>query len=345
VTWQETRAWLNSHRWELAARAADLYPFASRVAGTALLAKTEWLPSEPVPLEAIRLSWSEEPAGWTVTGDEAAEFGLTAGFARYCDAMRALTPPRVFHNRMCYALRDLQEAKRTMLFGPAPYFANIDVGEAVAHELAQATLLGGADLPLRRAIGDPLDISRRPLPVAISTLVLRQDSDGSRMLLHWRDPAKVAMNGGLYQVAPVGVFQPSHDAGFNVRNDFDLWRGIQREMYEELLGGSEDYGSDTRPIDYTAWEFARKLDAARETGDVTAHWLGAGIDPLTLVCDLLCRVTFASHIFDEVFEKLVGTNDEGTLSAVPFTAETVERYKMQAAGAALLRLAARSLSR
>ena len=58
-------------------------------------------------------------------------------------------------------------------------------------------------------------------------------------------------------------------------------------------------------------------------------------------CDLLCRVTFASHVFDDVFANVVGTNDEGSLSAVPFTAETVERYPMQAAGAALLRLAGR----
>ena len=351
MTWRQTRAWLNEHRWELAARAADLYPDAPRVAGTALLAKTEWLPSEPVPLKAIRLEWSERPAGWAVTGDEAAPFGVTAGFPRYSDAMRELTSPRVFHNRMCYALRGIGDS---MVFGPAQYFANIDIGEAVAHEYARAVRSGETDLPLRRAIGDPLDLSRRPLPVAISTLVLRQDRDGPRMLLHWRDPAKVAMNGGLYQVAPVGVFQPSDDAEWNLRNDFDLWRSIQREMHEELLGGSEDYGSDTRPIDYAGWEFARKLDAAREIGDIAVDWLGAGIDPLTLVCDLLCRVTFASHAFDDVFEqdvfeqdvfeKVVGANDEGTLSAIPFTAETVRRYPIQPAGAALLRLAARSLS-
>ena len=75
----------------------------------------------------------------------------------------------------------------------------------------------------------------------------------SSFALHWRDPGKVAMNGGLYQVAPVGVFQPSHDAQWNVPNDFDLWRSIQREMHEELLGGSEEYGSDTAPIDYRSW--------------------------------------------------------------------------------------------
>ena len=349
MTWLRTRAWLNEHRWELATQAADLYPHAKRVAGTALLAKNDWLPSEPIPVDAIRLEWREEPAGWAVTGDEAAalsagEGGVTAGFARYSEAMRELAPPRIFHNRICYGLRDLRESKRTMVFGPVPYFANIDIGEAVAHEYARAVRSGETDLPLRRAIGDPLDLSRRPLPVAISTLVLRQDRNDTRMLLHWRDPAKVAMNGGLYQVAPVGVFQPSSDAEWNLRHDFDLWRGIQREMYEELLGGCEDYGSDTRPIDYAAWEFAQKLDTARQSGQITVDWLGAGIDPLTLVCDLLCRVTIAPAVFDDVLGDVVGVNDEGTLTAVPFTAETVARYPMQPASAALLRLAGRQRS-
>lgn len=330
MTWLETRDRLNRHRWRLASEAAGWYPDAPRVAGTALLADPSWLPAGAVPLEEIRLEWHEKPADWPVT----------ARRPLYSDTLRALAPPRVFANRMCYGLRAIDAAKRTMAFEPAPYFANIDIGEAVAHEFADSP----SHLPLREAVGDPLDISRRPLPVAISTLVLRRDGDRARMLLHWRDPAKVAMNGGLHQVAPVGVFQPSHDAEWNVRNDFDLWRGIQREMAEELLGGSEDYGSDTGPIDYGAWDFARRLDAARRVGEVTADWLGAGIDPLTLVCDLLCRVTVAAAVFDDIFEGVVGVNDEGTLTTVPFDPENVERYSgrepMQPAGAALLRLAA-----
>lgn len=343
--WRETRAWLNEHRWELATAAARLYPAATRVAGTALLADPAWLPAAPVPLELLRLQWSDEPARWAVTGDEAARFGVTAGFARYSGAMRALAPPPVFQDRICYALRALWEPKRTMVFGRASYFANIDIGEAVAHEYADAMRHGRRELPLRHAVGDPLDLARRPLPVAVSTLVLRRGGGGTRMVLHWRDPAKVASGGGLYQVAPVGAFQPSDDAEWNVRHDFDLWRGILREMHEELLGGSEDYGSAVRPIDYAGWKFARRLDAARRTGEVSAVWLGAGVDPLTLVCDLLCRVTIDAPVFDEVFASLVTANDEGVLITVPFDEESVQRYSsreaMQPAGAALLRLALR----
>jgi hypothetical protein len=333
MTWLETRAWLNEHRWQLCRQAAELYPDAGRVAGTALLADPGWLPPAPVPLEELRLEWDDQPARWPVT----------AGEPRYSDTMRELAPPRVFANRLCYGWRGIDEAKRTMAFGPVPYFANIDIGEAVAHEYAHAVRNGATDLPMRRAVGDPLDLTRRPVPVAISTLVLRRDGEQTRMLLHWRDPAKVAMNGGLYQVAPVGVFQPSDDREWNVLNDFDLWRGIQREMAEELLGASEEYGSDTAPIDYAAWDFARKLDAARRSGDLVVQWLGAGIDPLTLVCDLLCRVTIAAPVFDDVLAGLVTENDEGVTTTVPFDAATVERYStresMQPAGAALLRLA------
>ena len=53
--------------------------------------------------------------------------------------------------------------------------------------------------------------------LAISTLTLRLDRASGRasFLLHWRDPAKVGHAGGLYQVIPVGVFQPSGEAGWN----------------------------------------------------------------------------------------------------------------------------------
>jgi hypothetical protein len=45
--------------------------------------------------------------------------------------------------------------------------------------------------------------------VAISTLTLRRSAGGDASFpLHWRDPAKVTHAGGLYQVIPVGIFQP-----------------------------------------------------------------------------------------------------------------------------------------
>jgi len=51
--------------------------------------------------------------------------------------------------------------------------------------------------------------------------------------------SQVASGGGQYQLAPAGMFQPSHSAPWNTANDFSLWRAITRELNEELLGGDE----------------------------------------------------------------------------------------------------------
>src|SRR4029077_3059346 len=89
---------------------------------------------------------------------------------------------------------------------------------------------------LRAQIADPCDLRRRPVNLAISTLTLRlaQATGRASFLLHWRDPAKVGHAGGLYQVIPVGVFQPSGDAAWHEREDFSLWRCMLREFDEEL---------------------------------------------------------------------------------------------------------------
>jgi hypothetical protein len=156
------------------------------------------------------------------------------------------------------------------------------------------------------------------------------------MILHWRDPAKVASGGGLYQVAPVGVFQPSNDAPWNRANDFSLWRAITREMSEELLGSTENYRSDVRPIDYERWPFYADLKAARQTGTLRLYWLGLGIDPLTLVADMLTVAVFDEVLFDRTFTTLVTANDEGHILTdrlsdeatvgFPFNSATIERF-------------------
>ncbi|WP_322759095.1 transcriptional regulator [Frankia sp. Cr2] len=279
-----------------------------------------------------------------------------------------------------------------LTFAPGSYFDVINICEAAAHELAGAVLArltdagwapppgeipgeipGGSravltpiswpdlpvrwsELPWRQLIGDPFDAGRRPLLPAISTLVLRRDpvSGQASFPLHWRDPAKVASGGGLYQVMPVGMFQPSADAAWNEMHDLDLWRATVRELSEELLGAGESYGTDIAPLDYESWPLYRALAQARAAGRLRVFWLGTGVDPLTLVVDMLQAAVFDADVFDTLFANLVTTNAEGqvigtrsdgsgAVRGIPFTAETVERYAgtepMQPAGAALLRLA------
>ncbi len=378
--WLRERGFLNARRHELSRAAQDLYPRSWRVVGTPMLARPEWIPAAPVPLDQLTLLWRpgeldgpgldgpvldgpvlDGPVldGPVLDGTGAESVAVRplrddgSRFGCYADALGALSRPGLFENRTCYRLLEVRASAgaSSLVFGRGRYFEMINTGEAAAHEFAAASQPRGnpvrptemKDLPLRSLIGDPTDLRRRPVMAAIAALVLRADRDSGdvQMILHWRDPARVATGGGLYQVAPVGMFQPSHDAAWNLSHDFSLWRAIVRELSEELLGAGEDYHSDTAPIDY------------RRNGTLRVHWLGLGMDPLTLVVDMLSVAVFDAALFDAVFAGLVSANEEGRMITsenpagaaigVPFSAASVERFTdgepMQAAGAALLRTA------
>jgi hypothetical protein len=414
--WLRERGFLNARRHELARAAQDLYPRSWRVAGTPMLARHEWIPAAPIPLDQVTLSWrpgehareldGPVPDGPVLDGTGAESAAVRplrddgSRFGCYADALGALSRPRLFENRTCYRLLEVRASAgaASLVFGPGRYFEMINTGEAAAHEFAAVSLahpspapeaarsnlphrlaaedaranpahdpapdearghrphaLAAGDLPLRSLIGDPTDLRRRPVMAAIAALVLRADRDSGdvQMILHWRDPALVATGGGLYQVAPVGMFQPSHDAAWNLSHDFSLWRSIVRELSEELLGAGEDYHSDAAPIDYQRWPLYTALADARRNGTLRVHWLGLGMDPLTLVVDMLSVAVFDAAFFDAVFAGLVSANEEGRIVTgedptgaavgIPFSAASVERFTaaepMQAAGAALLRTA------
>jgi hypothetical protein len=272
----------------------------------------------------------------------------------YSAAVADLAAPAIFENRRTYRLADADLAgsggagaggpQGSLAFAPGSFFQGYDVGPAVAHEHAAALLgvLGREDL--RALAGDPRELARRPANLAISTLTLRADGAAATFPLHWRDPAKVGHAGGLFQVVPVGIFQAADDGPASQAQDFDLWRGMTREFAEELLGTPEEYGPAGSAVDYGAWPFARQLNAARDGGAVRPWVLGLGVDPLTLATDLLTAVVIDAPVFDELFGAMVSNNAEGRIRpGLPFTAETISRLTtrepMQAAGAALLRLA------
>lgn len=341
--WLRVRGHLRNHRYELALMASrELYPDVPRAAGTPLLTIGRWMPVRPVRLGDIGLDLDPRADGPAAAPDP-----------RYSDLMRRLAAPSVFENRPTYRLldADLAGAAPRMRFGSGHYFDAVDTGEAVAHEFAAGHLVGRMDLPRRSAIGLPIDPARRPTNVALSALTIRFDRETGNawFLVHWRDPAKVGHAGGLFQVIPVGVFQPATDHPDSVRNDFSLWRCLQREYAEELLGQAET-PADAPPIDYASWPAAATLGRECEAGTVRAFCLGMGVDPLTLATDLLCAVVVDAPVFDRLFSGLVSGNAEGELALAadgrtghPFTADEVERLArhepMQAAGAALLSLA------
>jgi hypothetical protein len=362
--WRVVRRWLNENRHELFTLAASLYPQAGRVRGTSLLCRDEWIPNEPLELQRVTLNWKDRSPLPEVNGEgQASEHvrPLSADGARYptyAGAIAALDPPSLFENRPSYRIlsADLSGPERFIDFTSGHYFDGINIGEALAHELA-ADRLGSPEppacerLPLRSSVGDPCDLARRSVMPAITTLTLRRDRSGhASFLLHWRDPAKVTHAGGLYQVMPSGIFQPADSTPGSQQGDFNIWRCMVREFSEELLGTSEDYHSLGTPLDYDRWPFFRQLNEGRRSGRLGVFCVGLGVDPLTMVVDILTVAVFDGDLFDAAFEHLVEINAEGRVisgpqeTGIPFTDGAVTKFAgdaepMQSAGAALLRLA------
>lgn len=313
MTWLEVRKTLRDNRFKLGIEAASRYPDLPTLAGSTLLTRPDWLPERPVALSAIDLTLAESPPLPELPG------------RGYAATMAELDPPAVFENRPTYRLLSATLTGTPRLeFGHGTYFDHIDTGEAAAHELA-----AGGPTPLRDAVGDPRDLTRRPANLAISVLTVRRGQSGATFFLHWRDPARVGHAGGLYQVLPVGVFQatgPGRDHA-----DFSLWHCVLREYAEELLGEPER--SD---VDYDTWPFAVAMTSALRDGRISADCLGLGVDPLTFATDLLVRVELAADVFDDLLGNWVTHNDEGAVSERPFTAASIAGLALQPAGAALL---------
>jgi hypothetical protein len=362
--WLRVTAYLNRDRYELAVRAAAGYPPGLRVAGTPLLAPPAWRLPAPVPLDGIRLEFRPDaprPDVPDVAALAPSALPLRADgtrYRRYSDVVAALAAPALFENRPTYRLIEADlagaegQAGPRLAFGPGRFFDGVDTGGAAGHEYAAARLgetAASASLPrrpYREALGGPVGLARRSATMAVSALTLRHDrSAGTAMFpLHYREPGKVSHAGGLYQVIPVGVFQPSGEAPWNEANDFSLWRGLLREYAEELLGADEDYGSERAPIDYAAWPLARAMTGGLADGRVRAWCLGLGADPLTFALDLLAVVVIDAPLYDALFGDLVDVNAEGrVIEPRPFDEPSVTELlagaPLQAAAAALLTLA------
>ncbi|GGL25004.1 hypothetical protein [Nocardia jinanensis] len=351
--WIDTRSYVREHRSDLDAAAARAYPALHRVADSTLLAHEEWIPSAPIHLEDVVSALEVTPVSKAVGSAPPASPALPVRgtgdlYTNYAEAVGELVAPTVFENRPTFRLvhADLTAETPSMRFGLGSYFDSINIGEAAAHEFAMALQGHGELSGVRAAITDPCDPAQRPVNLAISTVTIRRDpgTGAESFLLHWRDPRKVGHAGGMYQVVPVGIFQPSGNAEWNIGNDFSLWHNMVREFAEELGGADEDHGSEIAPIDYENWEFAARFDQARRDGSVVAYCLGLGVDPLSFATDLLTAVVIDGPVFDSLFGNALSSNAEGhILEWQPFTPEHVQsvvtEHPVQAAGIAALRRA------
>jgi hypothetical protein len=355
--WRGTRRLLNAHRSELVTVATSLYPEEIRLANTGLLAPGHWIPTEPVELNRVELAYAPDAPEPQLDGTESETshvrpfITLARRFQRYTQAVRDLEHPKLFENKMCWRLLEVDWSDGGhLVFGPARYFAGVDINEAVAHETAYSYLTNQGELraakptmrelPFRRLVGNPFDTSRRPILPAISTLTVRNGQTGPSFLLHRRDAQNVASAGGMLQVIPSGMFQPSSVMPGTQKADFDLWRNIMREYSEELLGNPEHDG-DGQPVRYDTEPFAT-LDAARADGRLRVFCLAIGVDALTLFGEILTVAIFDADLFDECAGDFVDLNDEGNIvdGLVPFSPQTIDKlvtaHRIAPAGAGCL---------
>ncbi len=331
--WVNTRRNLNKNRARLTQLVSNLYPSAMRLSSTGILMPEDWRLAAPVDLASIELVWRGDAAPPKVTGQHAETRALRPfaspgqHYTRYHRAVRDLDRPRLFENRLCYRLLDVDPAHSgsgrlalSLTLGNMCYFDMIDVGEALAHEAARAAIDARGNiksdqvrwdrLPFRRMIQDPFALADYPLMLSVSTLTVRRSKSGTTFLMLRRNPAKVAIAGGMLSVFPTGVFQPASVVPAPNSPDFNLWRNVMREYSEEFLGNPEHDG-DGPPIDYDNEEPFRSLDAARRAGKIRVSCLGVGIDALNYVGDVFTVAVFDADIFDSVFDGMVQQNEEG----------------------------------
>jgi len=364
--WIRTRQMLNRHRAELTQVAQDLYPESVRFDRTGFLMPGDWRVENPVDLASVEVELLHPPAP-IVTGRHTETLPLRPllspgkHYETYHRAMRDLDRPRLFENRICYRLLDVQWSASAgrLALGYMRYFDMIDTGEALAHELAldqidaQGNLKRNGPqwdrLSFRKLIPGPFDLRTYPLMLSISTLTIRRSRAGTTFLLLRRGMGQVAIAGGMLSVMPTGVFQPASILPTHDSTDLDMWHNMMREYSEEFLGNPEHDGNGD-PIDYVRQEPFRSLDAARNAGKIRVYCLGVGLDTLNFVGDVLTVAIFDADVFDEIFDGLVESNDEGIVTGngnnseqFVFDGATIDRLfsaeAMAPSGAACLSLA------
>lgn len=345
--WRETRTSLGRTRRALALVAEQLYPDYSvpGLEGCGVIAHPDWIPPAPVALDQVVLRLDPDLAPATVTGGEPEAASVRpwcapgVRYRRYHDAIRDLASPRLFENRLCFRLASLDWTGNSMRFGHMGFFDAMDVNEALAHETAEEHLARDHDgrlvttrpswrnLRFRSRVGDPFDLRRRPLMGAVGTLTIR-GGDSPSVVLHHRDGSRVAGGGGMTHLLPAGIFQPSSVLPAAISADFSLWRNIQREFAEELLGHDE-YDGSGQPIAYDSLEPFATMDRAFAEERIRVWCLGVTLDALTLAGDILTVAVIEPDIYDTLFGAAVESNTEGAVPsrALPFEGNTLRHLR------------------
>ena len=320
-----------------------------------LFTQRGWIPSEPLPLDQVRLSFSDIPrddfldaknrlaAYWPAMKDVAVP--------SYHAAVRRHDAPKSFFNGVSFRLLHAEPAQNPvqLRFGMGTYFDGFDTCEPLGFEAALrfeesrgATVRG----PYRDWLGDPFDLTSRCAVPGVNTLTIRRSGKDVTFYLHQR--TSVATAAGTVHVVPAGEFQPSSQQPRPKAAELDLRSTIIREYAEEFLGHEDvlEQRVDEPQIDFVSDRRFNPLSKALRGGGAKTHYLGLGLYPLTWKPEILLVSVFEAELFDRLFDNMVEEVIEGRLvvttrlkhsryafrgkkgiyEGLPFNAETVGRY-------------------
>lgn len=240
-----------------------------------------------------------------------------APVATYSEAIELHAKPALWNDLATYRVVsvDLAGANPEIQVGISSFFLGVDISELLGHELAAGSRGRRRDrpatYPIRYRLGSPVDLAARNVLTAVSALTLRVSGDRSTFFLHERDRSKVALAGGMMHLAPSGVYQPSADDPTTIDRDKSPWLTLCREFAEEYLGVDEARGLAGAQLSYEWDEPYASINTAYESGEIRAHVLFMGLDPVSLCPELVTLVTIGASAFDRIFGSMVQRNDEG----------------------------------
>jgi hypothetical protein len=318
-----------------------------------VVAAPGWIPPAPIPLEQVELDWVDVAPDIREARSRAARILTPPGGRRQSQSLSGALQDRdegIYDGR-AYRLLDVRphDERYTLRFGPSSYFEGLDTTEVLAYEYLESRVADRRrrNTAYRRWLHDPFDLKRRSAIPGICTLTIRRDGDRSSFLLLERD-GQVSMGHGMLHVVPAGEFQPADESPVSLRRDLDLWRTLQREFAEELLGHEDARGKRGRAIDFVNEQPYAELDRLREAGRIDAALLGVGLDPLTWKPEILLVCAIDADPFDKLMSARVERSEEGLIvvgdeHGIPFTREMLEQQladpRLLPAAAACLELA------
>ncbi|MFF3454790.1 hypothetical protein ACFYXH_10730 [Streptomyces sp. NPDC002730] len=329
ATFLRIRRHVKSRRAELAEQCIEQQAEYRADDSLALLTKPGWIPMQPLPLDAVKLTLREalpQEQLHQARADLRRYWPREASKGRletYAAAVEALDRPGTWFNGPSYRLlevtpppTDSPDAGPCLTFALGHYFDGLDTTEALAYEEALLDLRG-IDDPLhgryRRSLGGPFRLGGRAALPGVSALTVRTEGDDAFFFMHRRDGDGVAVAMDTTHVVPAGEFQPHVNVLPVWQSDLDLWRTTMREYAEEFLGAPDATGDGGVTLDYAHDAPYADFERALRDGKVRVRFLGLGMDPLTWKPEICLACVWDAEVFDRIFASMGQRNEEGTL--------------------------------